>query len=450
MSALDEQFKQAVAAFKAGRKDEARDLLLDLVDKDEHHEKAWLYLSALVDSLEDQQTCLENVLELNPTNEKARQALEKVRQKLAKRGRTGGMPTPAPPELPNTPPFASLDWDAIPGPPLPGAPSNDAAPPTPPIGAEFATISGDSLVGGVPGDSPAPFGETGAAPDDALDWLSTPPVPPLAESPPPAVPDVPDVPAADPFASPTSVDWARDAGHAVHGSGRQVDTPSPEEYDDWVRNLNLGGNSTALSAEPETLPADTDEDAVSPFTPEDVAPFGGTEYMVEENDAFAVEKPSTPEAPSPFGVDIFETESAWEEKQAPSPSPAGANAFATDDAAASNTVSDEVFAGGTPFVAEEMQPVGAGGVFAEEDDLASSGPSASTDNLDFDFESKPAALRAAQRAVGTPQADASAAYFAQIPADIEPAPGVTRRGMLLAAAIVVMIVLNGVSFALLF
>lgn len=440
MATPDEQFKRAVTAFKAGRKDKARDLLLDVVEKNERHEQAWFYLSALVDSLEDQQTCLENVLELNPNNEKARKALEKIRQKLAQRGPQGNSAPPFPPsELPSAPPFESLDWDAIPEPPLPNAPSRAPKPSTPPIGAEFATISGDSLVGGVPEpqESPTPFDGSGAAPDDALDWLSTPSMPP-AESEPPSVPGVP---AADPFASPTSVDWARDAGHVVHGSGQQVDELSPQEYDDWVRNLNLG-NSASASPEPETLPTGTDAEQLSPFTPEGVAPFGGTEYMLEENDALAPDEPPSTETPSPFGVNIFEPESE--------PPPTDASAF-VETGPALETVSDEVFEGGTPFVKEEAAPEFEGGnVFVDEEAFEPPGLASSAEELDFDFQSEPAALRAAARHATTRKKRAEADYFAQIPADIEPTPGITRRGVLLMAAIVVMIVLNGVSFALLF
>ena len=445
MSVLDEQFKQAIAALKAGRKDEARDLLLDIVDKNERHEQAWLYLSALVDSLEDQETCLENVLELNPANEKARQALEKVRQKRAKRGQTSfpPAPTPTPPE-PAAPPFASLDWDAIPEPPLPNAPASDQTPPTPPIGAEFATVSGDSLVGGVPGDNLPPFAGEGAAPDDALDWLSTPPALPTEGT----APAVPDTPTPDPFASPTSVDWARDAGHTTHGSGQQVDLPSSQQYDDWVRNLNLGGGEPS-AVEPETLPADTNADNVAPFAPESVAPFGGTEYMVEENAAFAANEPPATETPSPFGVNMFEAESAWGDETASAP-PTGESAFTAETGAALDTVADEVFEGGTPFVEDEGPTVGGGDVFTDADVFEAPSPAATADEPDFDFESAPAALRAAARSKGTRSAAAATDYFAQIPADIEPIPTVTRRGVLLLVAIVVMIVLNGVSFVWLF
>ena len=40
MTDQNEQFKQAVAAFKAGKKSEARDLLMAIVDQNERHEQA--------------------------------------------------------------------------------------------------------------------------------------------------------------------------------------------------------------------------------------------------------------------------------------------------------------------------------------------------------------------------------------------------------------------------
>ena len=69
---VENLFQQAMDAFKAGRKDDARTLFMDIVERDKNHEQAWLYLSALVETLEEQQICLENVLTVNPNNEKAK------------------------------------------------------------------------------------------------------------------------------------------------------------------------------------------------------------------------------------------------------------------------------------------------------------------------------------------------------------------------------------------
>jgi tetratricopeptide (TPR) repeat protein len=64
--------RQAVQAARAGRKLEARDLLIEVVESDPYNETAWLWLSGLVDSLEDQMIACENVLTINPAHEKVR------------------------------------------------------------------------------------------------------------------------------------------------------------------------------------------------------------------------------------------------------------------------------------------------------------------------------------------------------------------------------------------
>jgi hypothetical protein len=72
---LAEWLYDGVAALLQGDKDTARDLLLQVVQADERSEEGWLWLSGAVDDPEDQQVALENVLDINPTNEAARQGL---------------------------------------------------------------------------------------------------------------------------------------------------------------------------------------------------------------------------------------------------------------------------------------------------------------------------------------------------------------------------------------
>ncbi len=66
---------QAIIAAKAGRNSEARRLLEIVLDADERNEQAWLWMSSVVDSEEERSICLENVLTINPRNEKARTVL---------------------------------------------------------------------------------------------------------------------------------------------------------------------------------------------------------------------------------------------------------------------------------------------------------------------------------------------------------------------------------------
>ncbi len=184
MADIEQQLRQAAQALRAGRKDDARTLLMAVVDEQEHNERAWLFLSAAVDTLEEQQICLENVLTINPTNDKARQGLERVNKALAARR--------APAARSFVPPFTA-----------------DSEHPTlPPAGDESLPGSGES---------------------GAENWAHSSPA--------------------------TSVDWGRADGAAVYGSGQQVDLPSEQEYDNWVKGLNLAGGAPYQPLPPEPAPA---------------------------------------------------------------------------------------------------------------------------------------------------------------------------------------------------
>lgn len=64
--------QQAISLARAGRRVEARDLFLKVVDGDPQCEVAWIWLSGLVDTLDDKIIACENVLILNPSNDKVR------------------------------------------------------------------------------------------------------------------------------------------------------------------------------------------------------------------------------------------------------------------------------------------------------------------------------------------------------------------------------------------
>ncbi len=72
---VEAMVREGVNAFKSGRKEEARALLLKATELDQYNEQAWLWLSGLMDTPEDQRTCLENVLAINADNERAKQGL---------------------------------------------------------------------------------------------------------------------------------------------------------------------------------------------------------------------------------------------------------------------------------------------------------------------------------------------------------------------------------------
>jgi hypothetical protein len=74
----DRLLAQAVTSAQAGKREQAYNLLLDVVELDQYNEVAWLWLSNVTDNPDDQRVCLENVLTINPENALARQRLVKL------------------------------------------------------------------------------------------------------------------------------------------------------------------------------------------------------------------------------------------------------------------------------------------------------------------------------------------------------------------------------------
>lgn len=155
---VDGMLREGVNALKSGRRDEARALLLRAVELDQYNEEAWLWLSGVLDSLEDQRTCLENVLSINPENDRARQGLDYINKQLgtspqssapSQMGSPGGLatsvewgtPGEGPPSLSQTPPSEPSaqildDWvtnlnipaGGTPSIPVPAKPTTGASP----------------------------------------------------------------------------------------------------------------------------------------------------------------------------------------------------------------------------------------------------------------------------------------------------------------------------------
>lgn len=73
--------RQAVELARAGNKTAARDKFLRVVDEDPRNEFAWMWLAGLVDTLEDKIIACENILEINPSNEKARNYLASLKSR---------------------------------------------------------------------------------------------------------------------------------------------------------------------------------------------------------------------------------------------------------------------------------------------------------------------------------------------------------------------------------
>ncbi|MBE2198182.1 MAG: magnesium transporter [Anaerolinea sp.] len=72
---IESWLSAAVTAARSGARQQAVDLLLQVVAADEQNEQAWSWLAELVESDADRRICLENVLTINPDNELAQQML---------------------------------------------------------------------------------------------------------------------------------------------------------------------------------------------------------------------------------------------------------------------------------------------------------------------------------------------------------------------------------------
>jgi hypothetical protein len=75
---VDAMVRAGAEAYRNGNKGDARTLLEKAIELDQYNEQAWLWLSAVVDTPEEQRTCLENVLVINPNNERALMGLRSL------------------------------------------------------------------------------------------------------------------------------------------------------------------------------------------------------------------------------------------------------------------------------------------------------------------------------------------------------------------------------------
>ena len=94
---MDEQalLKQGIAAAKEGRNAEAWRLLDQALRQNQRNELAWLWLSRVVDSQEQQIKCLENVLAINPHNTVARETLDELQPPAMPAAHASPAPGPA-------------------------------------------------------------------------------------------------------------------------------------------------------------------------------------------------------------------------------------------------------------------------------------------------------------------------------------------------------------------
>ena len=68
-------FSDAMAAIKANRMDDAKDMLLRVVQMNPQHEQAWFWLAGVVTEVSQTIVCIQHVLALNPENSVAKEWL---------------------------------------------------------------------------------------------------------------------------------------------------------------------------------------------------------------------------------------------------------------------------------------------------------------------------------------------------------------------------------------
>ena len=77
--------EQGIAALKEGRREEARQLLMDAVMQNPRDAAAWLWLAGMLDDDSEQRAdCLRCVLEIEPDNTTARIVHDSVHEQLAR------------------------------------------------------------------------------------------------------------------------------------------------------------------------------------------------------------------------------------------------------------------------------------------------------------------------------------------------------------------------------
>ncbi|MCC6614997.1 MAG: hypothetical protein IT320_16075 [Anaerolineae bacterium] len=142
---VDELVREGINALKAGNKATARELFEKVLEINEHNEQAWLWMSAVLDSPEDQRTCLENVLAINPMNERALQGLKYLDQPSYMEDVYSPVQKTPAPAVP--PPPEPMDHSAMPSSVEWAAPEPEPSSPQPPRrGMELSQDDYDSWV----------------------------------------------------------------------------------------------------------------------------------------------------------------------------------------------------------------------------------------------------------------------------------------------------------------
>lgn len=129
MSDQNQLVQQAASLLKSGKKEEARQMLVQFVRQEPNHVFAWYVLSFCVDDISQKRSCLQRALALDPKSVPVKQALDKLNTAASQVSSAASVelrPTP-----PSVPP-ASSAATAAPGQANVASPKPSEVAPTPP------------------------------------------------------------------------------------------------------------------------------------------------------------------------------------------------------------------------------------------------------------------------------------------------------------------------------
>jgi hypothetical protein len=125
MSDQNQLVQQAAALLKSGKREEARQILVQFVRQEPNHVFAWYVLSFCLDDISQKRSCLQRALAIAPTSVPVKQALDKLN------GTSPQTPAVTPVELRPTPP--------------PVAPASPVTPVNPPSGQQPVATPASSV-----------------------------------------------------------------------------------------------------------------------------------------------------------------------------------------------------------------------------------------------------------------------------------------------------------------
>lgn len=86
---MEDKLKLAIHTIKSGDKETGKQLLMDLLNEEPENDKAWVWMSAVVDTDVLRRECLEEALMYNPFNETAQRGLEKIKARRPQSAENG-------------------------------------------------------------------------------------------------------------------------------------------------------------------------------------------------------------------------------------------------------------------------------------------------------------------------------------------------------------------------